>query len=541
MKGKISLLGCLVMLAFGSTALAGNPILDALRGLNTSGFKSGGVVSSSPTKYKPTRNRKGVEAAVTELASTDEERKAFRESALAVVEGLEKGFVATPFEGDASANIALGLLGLYTTAKNVELADDAFIATIGGIQRLLDSTSVRDMSDADKELAGEKVVALYAISGSLLAAVKDDEQKAQFRQVAGLLFTLVTGASVDSVNYSAKSFEVKAVKLPVQKTPAEAAPIKTATGIASNFGSGLPTGWTQKDVWMVKTVADGTRLTSGLARLLPAVTPGVSVGQILSDLWAKYVPQELAGKNGGIIYRRYVGSGVPAYFIVGAGREKGREADSIFTLMLVDCESHWQPIVMAQTYEETGDFRVGVEMSARFSLNTTVAYLEEYLATIKCDATKGKPLFDKSSLVGEFGYGSYASMDYVNVYSGASSTSYTSYGGTLNLKADGTFTFTYGGASSSYGSAAQFGGQKGSGTWTIQEDILTLNYTKFEQFRNGMVDSYKLKEKKYRVGSSTSFSDGVKIIILKDRLDLPMSWTNLADRSDWYTTKKPKE
>jgi hypothetical protein len=56
-----------------------------------------------------------------------------------------------------------------------------------------------------------------------------------------------------------------------------------------------------------------------------------------------------------------------------------------------------------------------------------------------------------------------------------------------------------------------------------------------------MVDSYKLKEKKYRVGSSTNFSDGVKIIILKDRLDLSMSWVNLADKSDWYSTKKAKD
>ena len=522
-------------------AYSGNPILDMLQGMGAGGFKSGSSVAKSPTKYKPTKSRKGVDAATSELASTAEERKAFRESALAVVEGLEKSFAGTPFENDASTNIALGLIGLYTTAKNQELGDEAFAATLGSMQKLLDTPAIRDMADDDKELAGEKVLALYAISGSLLAAVSDEKQKSQFRLVAGLMFTLVTGASVDSVSYSAKSFEVKAVAVAAPKPASEAAPVKSAGGVAPGFSSGLPAGWVQKDSWMMKTVADGTRFTSGLARLLPAVTPGTGVGQILGDLWAKHVPQELAGKNGGIIYRRYVGAGVPAYFIVGAGREKGRDADSIFTIMLVDCNSHWQPIVMAQTYEETGDFRVGVEMSARFSVNTTAAYLEEYLATIKCDATKGKALFDKSSLVGEFGYGSYASMDYVNVYSGASSTSYTSYGGKLNLKADGTFEFTYGGASSSYGGAAQFGGQKGSGTWTIVGDILTLNYAKFEQFRNGMVDSYKLKEKKYRVGSSTNFSDGVKIIILKDRLDLSMSWVNLAEKSDWYSTKKAKD
>ena len=529
------------LLMISQIATAGNPILDALKGLRTGGFRSEGSVEVSPTKYKPSKSRKGVDAAVAELATNEEERKAFREAAITVVEGLEKGLAGSPLEGDASASIAFGLLGLYTTAKSADLEDETFLATIGGIQKLLDTASVRDMSDGDKELAGEKVLALYAISGSLVEATTDSKQKGQFRQVAGLLFTLVTGASVESVSYTAKSFVFRAEKVAAPKPVAEVAPAKASGGVASNFTSGLPTGWAQQDVWMVKTVADGSTFTSGMARLVPAVTPGPGVGQILADTWNQYIPKELAGKFGGIIYRRYIGDKVPCYFIVGSGREKDREADSIFMVMLVDCEKYWQPIVLAQTYEDTGQFRVGVEMSARFSYNKSSEYLEEYLATIKCADTRGKALFDKSALVGDFGYGSYASMDYVNVYSGASSSSYVSYGGTLNLKADGTFDYTYGGASSSYGSAAQFGGQKGNGTWSIQGDILTLNYSKFEQFRNGIVDSYKLKEKKFRVGGATTFSDGVKIVILKDKLDLPMTWGNLGDKSDWYSTKKAKD
>jgi hypothetical protein len=526
------------MSALGATAVAGNPVLDAVQLLGQSGLKASDSVAKSLLKFKPTKSRKGIGAAVAELASTADEKKTYRETALVVVEGLEKSFVGTELESDASANLALGLVGLYTTAKKVELSDEAFLVALNSLRKQLDTPAIRDASDEDKELAGEKVLALYAIAGSLVEAVSEPQQKEQFRQVAGLLFTLVTGATVDSVVYSAKGFEIKSAKPATTAVVIPSNELKSSSGTAPGFLSGLPAGWVQKDVWMIKTVSDGTRHTSGLARLLPAVQAGSGVGQILSDVWTKYVPSELAGKNGGMIYRRYIGDGVPAFFIVGAGREKGREADSVFTVMLVDCKSHWQPIVMAQTYEETDDFRVGVEMSSRFALNRSGAYLEEYLATVRCAETRGKPLFDKSAMVGEFGYGSYASMDYVNVYSGASSTSYTTYGGTLNLKADGTFDFSYGGASSSYGSAAQFGGQKGSGTWTISGDILTLNYSKFEQFRNGVVDSYKLKEKKYRVGGSTSFGDGVKILILKDRLDLPMSFGNLADKSDWYTTKK---
>ena len=91
MKGKFRVLGCLVatsLLAAGALGYSGNQILDSLQRMGETGFKSGGSVAKSPTTYKPSKSRKGVDAAVAELASTAEERKAFRDSALAVVEGL---------------------------------------------------------------------------------------------------------------------------------------------------------------------------------------------------------------------------------------------------------------------------------------------------------------------------------------------------------------------------------------------------------------------------------------------------------------------
>jgi hypothetical protein len=177
-------------------------------------------------------------------------------------------------------------------------------------------------------------------------------------------------------------------------------------------------------------------------------------------------------------------------------------------------------------------------MSERLSFGITADVAEKMLATFRCAAAKGQPIADRAALAGNFHFGSYSSLDYVNVYTGGSATSYVNFGGTLNLSANGTFTYSFAAVSSDKGSAAKFDTQDGAGTWTIEGDLLVTKYTSFKQTTRGVADSYKRDKVVYRIGGATVFGDGTKIVLLKQKLNTPINAVTVGDHSDWYSTKK---
>ena len=109
---------------------------------------------------------------------------------------------------------------------------------------------------------------------------------------------------------------------------------------------------------------------------------------------------------------------------------------------------------------------------------------------------------------------------------------FVSYGGTLNLKADGTFTYTFGSASGQVG-ATKFGSAKGSGTWRIENDLLITKYLTYDQG-----DSYKRNEERYRIAGVVSFTDGSKVTVLTSDLKKPINACTVGNSSDYYSTKK---
>jgi hypothetical protein len=171
-------------------------------------------------------------------------------------------------------------------------------------------------------------------------------------------------------------------------------------------------------------------------------------------------------------------------------------------------------------------------MSAGFSFPTSADLAEVMMKTFKCPSAKGKPLADKSALVGDYSYGSHSQLEWENIYTGASTMTFVSYGGTLNLKADGTFTYTFGSASGQVG-ATKFGSAKGHGTWRIEGDLLITKYLAYDQG-----DSYKRTEETFRISGVVTFTDGSKVTVLAKNLKKPINACTVADSSDYYTTKK---
>lgn len=297
---------------------------------------------------------------------------------------------------------------------------------------------------------------------------------------------------------------------------------------AGGFTFSMPPGFSQRGGWFVASHVEnrggGDEIASALVKPLPALAAQGSMSEALRLLWRQHVPAELKDRGGAMIYRRYVGDGVPAWFISGRGRETGRQADSLFTLYLLDCGKAWQPLLVAQTYEEPGNpVAAGVAFSANTSYDRSAAMAEPFLASLRCPAGKGKPLVDRAALVGDYSFGSGASQMWVNVYTGATSMTAVTYGGTLNLKADGRYDYSFSGASGVVG-AMNIQTDNARGRWEVQGDLLVLTRD------NG-------KQTKYRIAGLTQFPSGEKGAVFMHRLDLPVNPLTVTNGGDYYATK----
>lgn len=310
-----------------------------------------------------------------------------------------------------------------------------------------------------------------------------------------------------------------------------AAPAPASSGSAvAGFAFSLPPGFTEQSGWYVahrvENRGGGREITSALVRVLPVAGAQGNMGDALRALWQRHLPPELRERAGAMVYRRYVGDGVPAQFIAGKGRESGRRADTMFTLYLLDCGPTWQPLLVAQTYDEpdsTASFGSGVAMSGGMSFGTSAQMAEPFLAAVRCAGGKGRPLVDPAALVGDYSFGTGSSLQWVNVYTGAMSMTAVSYGGQLNLKPDGSYDYKFAGASGVVG-AMNIQTDSGRGRWEIQGDLLVLTR-----------DSGK--QTKYRIAGLTQFPSGEKGAVFMSRLDLPVNPTTVTNGGDYYATK----
>lgn len=502
-----------------------NPLLTASQNIGVQGLTTESVEKVEGWAFKPNGKRILVGKFAAALGDNASERKAMEEAMLAVIESYENTVKDLKQSNDPATALAFSLSVLYGITNDYSDEDDAMLRLAARFRKQLSTTKATDLQ---KQEFYE--FALSSSCSTLILGAMIEEQKGDMSKIKTLAATqikMLIGAELNQISVKGKEFTIKGSAVPVTTT---------SGGNAPGFTFSVPSGFALNAGWYAKTFTEqrniGNQLSNTFIRLLPAIPAKGNIGEALSTLWKSAMPQELAGKAGGMIYRRYVGNKLVAQFICGSGREKDRRTDTLFTLMLVDCKTHWQPLVIAQNYEDQSNFLAGEDMSAGFSYPKTWGFAEEFLATFRCAGSEGQPLATKEALAGNYEYGSGGTQNWVNIYTGATSMTFSSFVGELNLNMNGTFTWRISTASGAVG-ATTFRGATGSGTWKIEGDILVCKYEKYDQG-----DGYKVKEAKYRIAGITSFSDGVKVAVLVSELDRPVSPISLSDSSYWHSTKK---
>lgn len=501
-----------------------NPVVDraiTLGKVGLTGDLSSGV---SPLKFKPSGGRIYIDEFVKEFADDQEGRDGLKAVIEAGVQEFEAAAKENKMENDGAFAHAFSLLLLETILTGKEFEDQDYLTVAGQFRKAF--AGVKG-TDKQKQEFYEWSLSSAFIVIAVGSALEGDDAVAKLKQFAELEVMALTGAKQDQISFSGGKMLIKGTGV------GETAPVPA--GLVEGFSYSLPEGWVEENGWLSCRQA---YLTSDLiganVRMLPAVKATGDLGATMRDLWAKNLPEELRGKESGMVFRRYIGDGLPAHFIFGQGQVKGQQADSLYSLYVVDCGQYWQPFIVAQTWHDpTTEHPLGTQFSAPLSFGYSADIAEVFFRTLKCPSGKGLPLVDKSALVGNYSYGASSSLQWENVYTGASTMTFVSYGGTLNLAANGKFTYTFSSASGQVG-AANFGGQKGNGTWKLEGDILTCKFAEFEQSDG----AYKATEYVYRVAGVISYSDGSKVLVLKQKLDMPINAVTVRDSSEYYSTKK---
>ncbi|MBS1707050.1 MAG: hypothetical protein JST40_14390 [Armatimonadetes bacterium] len=509
-----------------------NPIAIAARNLAVTGISAKSAPSSSPTKFKGSSKKAFVTEFANTLAEDAGQKAALEEGLKAYIDGYEEEAVKAKFGSDGAAALGFSIGVLYSVSTGKELTDAQMWALVPRIQAALDVPAVRSATDAQKQEFYEYSLCM---SGLVLLLAQADATAANGDAMKKLAETNLTAL----VGAGPAKFTLKGNDLLLPGTGGSAPPTQTTTtagGLAKGFTFTLPAGWQKSNQWYVANKVEnrggGDEVRSALVMFLPAMPATGNMGDALRKIWNTTLPSTLKDKSGSMVYRRYVGDGLFTQFIFGLGREADRRSDTMYTVMLIDCGTQWQPVIIAQIYEDRGSIRVAEDQMASYSYSETWPLVEPLLASFRCPGQTGKPIATRESLAGAYAFGSASNLQWVNIYTGASSMTFVSYGGTLTLKVDGSFDYTYSSASGQVG-AAKFGSIKADGKWTISGDMLVLTYAHYDQG-----DSYKPKERKYRIAGLTQFADGEKVAIFmfhEDWLATPLS---VNDSGDWYSTKK---
>lgn len=521
---------CLLQAAFGQVP-KNNPVVAAAVAIGQKGLSSEGAPGTSPTQFSQTGSRVYIGTYVKALFETEDEQKVFETAIVKLIENYESTAKSAGIADDASGALAFSVAVLNSVAKGSELQDESFLALNERFKATFNTGSVKGATDIQKQEAYEWALCSSGLVLALLSEAKTDESRKKIQVLAAAQLEVLLGAKPDQISLQGKSVSIKGTGA-VNSGEGKTAEKPATGGAAPGFAFQPPTGWVKDGAWYVYTTRDGDRITAANIRFPAAIPAAGNMGDALRKLWKENVPNTLQNNAGGMVYRRYVGSKLFTQFIFGSGKEEGRKANSVFTLYLIDCGSYWQPVVVAQTYRMEGNFTAGEEFSAQFSYPTSADYAETMLATFRCASAPNQALASKEAIAGNYRFGDGSHMEYENIYTGATSFKFASHGGTLNLAADGTFTYKYGSASGQVG-AVNFRGITAAGTYSIQGDILTCTYSSYDQG-----DSYKKKEEKYRIAGVTIFGDGNKVTILMDDLKLPVNSVTVANTSFWYSTKK---
>jgi len=491
-----------------------NPLVAASQRIGLEGLGTESAADVTGWAFKPTGGRVFLKKYVKSLSEDASERSALEQSIVIIIdryEGVARDLKQT---NDPATAMAFSVAVLVSVAGESDLDDEAFLALAGRFRKVLSQVQA---TDRQKQEFYEWALCSSGMVLAIAGTAADEAGKKKLRTLAEAQLAILVGAKLEQISLKGAEVAIKA------------APGGTAPG----FGFSVPEGWKQNSGWYVAEKRNGSDLAMAQVRIVPAVPATGTFSDALRAAWKQYVPEEFQAKASGMVFRRYVGDGLFAQFVCGKAEEKGKSWSTLFTVFLIDCGSAWQPVVVAQTWEDVETKHpMGASISADLSFPGTADLAEVFLRTLTCAGARGKPLAEKTSLVGDFFYGSYSSLQWENIYTGATSTTVVSYGGSLSMKEDGSFADTFGSASGQAGSP-QIRSAKGKGKWAIEGDLLVLTYSEYDQG-----DSYVRKEKKYRIAGVVVFPGGERVLVLKSSPEQPVNAVTVMDRSEYFSTKK---
>lgn len=503
-----------------------NEILKASQKIGETGLASKKAPTSSPLQFKPTDKRLIVSEYVKDLGDTAIEREAYEQAIVGVIESFEGIAKELKQENDGALALAFAVSVLHSSVTGVEMNDDSFIALAERFRATFDTESIKKLPDAKKQefyeisLCSSGIVLLISAAGAESEGIAESVKAAAEAQL-----TVLLGAKSSQMKLSGKDVSVKGSE-PV-KTELSNSSMGT---LPSDFSYQMPAQWENSNGWMSKSVSESGSVKSAHIKFLPAIKPSGSFSDALRKAFREGVPTQLHDIMSGMVYRRYLGDGVVADFVFAYGMDGVNQTNTLYTAYLLDLGSTWLPMIVAQTYADPG-LGSAANMSASFALNDTVKFAEELIKLIRCPSATKRVFIDRDALIGDYSYGTGSSLQWENVYTGATTMTTVSYSGTLNLKADGSFTYTFSSASGQVG-ALKFAGAKGAGKWRVERDLLICDYTSYDQG-----DSYKRVKETYRIGGVVTFANGQKVVVLKTNLDQPINQLTVSDRSDYFSTK----
>lgn len=505
-----------------------NPVVDAAKAIGQTGLTAKPHPKTSPCRFKPSGSRLFVADYVKGMFSDPQEREAFQPALEAMLDEYEKRMAPSPYANDAAAAIAYAVSVLNAAAHGEELAAEAFPKVVERMHAQFDTDPIRKSTDRQKQEAYEWAICSANLVLALLSQASSEEDQKSIRNLASAQLQALIGAKPSQITLNGKEISIKASG----GTPSGETPGSMATGFAFD----PPAGWAKNGEWYVYTTEERLCYTAAHVRFPPAIKASGNMGEALTALWKTLIPNGDKAAPGSMVYRRYLGSKLFSQFVFGKVRENQRDVDTLFTLFLIDCGDTWQPVVLAQTYEDKsmGEIKMTTIAQQHFPFSTvdSAGYAESLFKTLRCPNAPNQAMASREAISGAFAFGSGGMAQWVNVYTGATSMTFSSYSGTFNLKPDGSFTYTMVTSAGQVG-AANYRGLKASGSYRIEGDLLICKYATYDQG-----DSYKRKEDRYRIAGVTAFSDGSKVVILMDDLDRPANAVTLSNGNYWYATKK---
>lgn len=529
---RLAVLAVLLLVAPLSWAsFTDNPVVKASQAIAHKGLSTAPAPATSAGKFKPESPSSTLGPLLKELVDDEETRKGLEAASVELLKSFGQQLKEGGYGDDAAAAMGYSVAILTAVITEKELDEAAITDLVKRFQASLNVPEVREATDRQKQEVYE--LSLMATTLTLLAAQTGDEKSA--KTIAERMLGILIGVDAKQIKVEGGKVRVTPKAKPVSP-PTETAPPES-DGLAPGFTFTKPQNWVERGGWMVRENVrsryEGHReVSSALVRFLPARPAQGNMGAVLSEIWDTSLPAEAKGRRSAMVYRRFIGDGLVGQFISGVVREDGRDSDTLFTLYLIDCKTHWQPMLVAQTYDENTSDRTGIDRLAQGSFADTALMAEELIRTLQCPPAKGMPLVTREALAGDYHFGTGSTLWTENIYTGATSMAFVTYGGNLNLKPNGTFTYTRTGVAGRDGSmsASQ---TKAAGRWSIHGDILYMVYDSYDQG-----DGYKAKDRRYKIAGLTVFPSGEKVAVLLFMVDSPVNPTTVGNSGDWYSTRK---